>query len=169
MSVSLKAGGNFVVYTGKAQSAADAFASIMSYLDPTKVVYYWNNITGLYEQVTTTHLMVPYGVYWIEVTRDCTWTYGPDATAPTSVQLYARWNYVPYLGPVQSVQDAFASIISYLVSYYYFNNTTKAWEYTPTMVPRGVYAVKVSQSCVWTFVAAIPQPEFSSFRITEYT
>jgi hypothetical protein len=151
MSVVLKAGGNYIVYTGKAQLASDAFASIMSYLEG--VVYYWNNVTGLYEAVTTTTTMVPYGCYWISVTQDCTWTYGPDATAPTSVQLYARWNYVPYLGPVQSVQDAFASIIAYLTVYHYFNNVTKAWEPTPTMVPRGVYAVNVSQNCVWVFAA----------------
>jgi len=153
MSVVLKAGGNFVVYAGKAQLASDAFASIMSYL--TDVVYYWNNVTGLYEQVITTTLMVPYGVYWIEVTQDCTWTYGAEATAPTSVQLYSRGagNIVPYLGPAQPAQDAFASIIAYLTIYYYFNNVTKAWEFTPTMVPNGVYAVSVNQNCVWSFVA----------------
>jgi len=153
MSVVLKAGGNFVVYTGKAQSAGDAFASMMSYL--TGAVYYWNNVTGLYEQVITTTLMVPYGVYWIEVTQDCTWTYGADMTAPTSVQLYSRGagNIVPYLGPAQSAQDAFASIVAYLTLYYYFNNVTKAWEFTPTMVPLGVYWVKVSQNCVWSFAA----------------
>jgi len=155
MSTALKAGGNFVVYTGKAQSASDAFASIMSYL--AGVIYYWNNVTGLYEQVITTTLMVPYGCYWIEVTQDCTWTYGPDETAPTSVQLYARdaGNLVPYLGPAQPAQDAFASIVAYLTLYYYFNNVTKAWEFTPTMVPLGVYYVRVSQNCVWSFAPPV--------------
>jgi hypothetical protein len=151
MSVVLKAGGNYIVYTGKAQLASDAFASIMTYLEG--VVYYWNNVTGLYEQVITTSLMVPYGCYWIEVTQDCTWTYGAEETTPTSVQLYGRWNYVPYLGPAQPVQDAFASIAAYLTLWYHFNNTTKSWEIPSLMVPGGVYAVKVSQSCVWVFEA----------------
>jgi len=153
MSVVLKAGGNFVVYAGKAQSAGNAFASIMSYL--TGAVYYWNNVTGLYEQVITTSLMVPYGVYWIEVTGDCTWTYGAEETVPTQVALITRdaGNIVPYCGPAQSVERAFASIIAYLTIYYYFNNVTKVWEFTPTIVPLGVYWVKVSQDCVWSFVA----------------
>jgi len=165
MSVSLKAGGNYVVYTGKAQSASDAFASIVSYLDPASVVYYWNNYTGLHEQVVTTTVMVPYGCYWIEVTQDCTWTYGAEATAPSSVQLYARdvGNIVPYLGPAQPVEDGFASIVAYVTVYYCFNNMTKLWEFTPTMVPNGVYFVKVSQDCVWSFVA--PEPPFT--EITE--
>lgn len=154
MTVELKAGGNYVVYTGKAQSASDAFASIASYLNPTAVVYYWNNLTGLYEQVITTTIMVPYGCYWIEVTQDCTWTYGAEATAPTNIQLYARdaGNIVPYLGPAQPVEDGFASIVAYLTVYYYFNNTTKSWEFTPTMVPNGVYYVGVTQNCIWYFV-----------------
>ncbi|GAI56441.1 unnamed protein product, partial [marine sediment metagenome] len=60
IGMELKAGGNYVVYTGKVQSAADAFASIWSYVT---VAYYSNNITGLYEIPTT---MVPYGCYYIE-------------------------------------------------------------------------------------------------------
>ena len=60
MSVALKAGENLVVYTGKAQLANAAFASILPYLD---IAYHWNNITYDYEQVTTTTTMKPYGVY----------------------------------------------------------------------------------------------------------
>jgi hypothetical protein len=163
VGVLLKAGGNYVVYTGKAQPASTAFASIMSYLDPKKVVYYWNNVTGLHEQVVATTTMVPYGVYWIEVIQDCTWTYGPEETAPTSVQLYGRWNFVPYLGPAQAVEDAFASIADYLLNWYYFDNITKNWENPAIMVPNGVYAVNVSQSCVWPFVAAAKGELVSAF------
>ncbi len=163
MTVSLKAGGNYVVYTGIVQSAADAFASIMNYLDQKEVAYYWNNLTGLHDLViTTTTLMVPYGVYWIEVTQDCTWTYGIETAAPSGVQLYSRTvdNMVAYSGPAQSAQGAFTSIDAYLVLYYHFNNVTKVWEFTLTMVPNGVYFVKVSQNCVWTFVTAPPPPTF---------
>lgn len=159
----LKAGGNFVVYSGQALSAADAFASIAAYLLPGSVVYYWNNITWLYEQVITTTMMVPYGIYWIEVTQDCTWTYGVDATAPSSVQLrgseyydgsYHGVNIVAYAGPTQSLADAFASISPYLVNLYTFDNVSKTWVSLPDPLPSNtVVVVVVNQDCTWLFVA----------------
>lgn len=161
MSVALKAGGNIVVYTGKAQTAAIAFASIMSYLT---IVYYWNNVTNDYELVITSTTMVPYGCYWVEVTQDCTWTYGAEATAPTSVQLYSKpadttshdANIVPYCGPSQSVENALASIGDYFLGAMYFDNTQKIWvgvTHGYMMVPNTPYVMYVNQDCVWTFVA----------------
>jgi len=170
MSVALKAGSNLVVYTGKAQSASNAFASIISYLE---VVYYWNNVTNDYELVITTTTMVPYGVYSIDVTQNCTWTYGADATPPTSVQLYSKLsdttthgaNIVAYSGPSQSVEDAFASIWDYWLGAMYYNNTTKYWEQVLSgyvMVPNIPYLVWVDRNCVWTFAA----PELVPCEIT---
>ena len=152
MVTSLKAGGNYVVYTGRAQLASAAFASIISYL--TGTIYYWNSVTGVYEQVITTTTMVPYGVYWIEVTQNCTWTYGAEATAPSSVQLHSGTNLVAYSGPSQPVEDALASILDYFTGALYFDNTTKYWMSVLsgyTMVPNTPYSIGVDRDCVWVF------------------
>ncbi|MBA7669134.1 hypothetical protein ES703_77262 [subsurface metagenome] len=165
--VKLKRGGNFVVYTGRVQSANNALASIISYIDPKKVIYRWNNTNGLYEQVITTSTMVPYGVYWIEVTQDCTWTYGAAETPLTVVPLIAgRTNIVPYCGRAIPPKDAFASILKLLDTGYwvgYFNNVTKeydsvaflrsgVWVYPQSlMVPYGAYFIRVWSSGYWWF------------------
>ena len=107
--------------------------------------------------------MVPYGCYWIQVTQNCTWTYGADATPPDRVQLFGgRWNSVGYSGPVQRSLDALASIAPYLEgAVWYWNNQTYAWELMETpripiydrniMVPNGYYNVRVTQDCIWRF------------------
>ncbi|MBA7518276.1 hypothetical protein ES705_10345 [subsurface metagenome] len=150
VGIALKEGYNLVGYTGKAQSVSAAFASIEPYL---AVVYYYNNATGLYEIPKT---MVPYAVYWIAVTRNCTWTYGAEATPPTSAQLYTGWNSVCYCGPSQSVEKAVSSITDYILILYYFDNVSKSYV-TPRssdlMLPNRVCVLKVDRNCVWTFVA----------------
>ncbi|GAI29986.1 unnamed protein product, partial [marine sediment metagenome] len=115
VGMELKAGWNAVVYKGKAQLVEEAFASIMSYLDPESAVYYWDSLTGAYVIPVTDTFMVPYRAYWIKVTQDCTWTYGAEATAPSSVYLYAGWNnLVPWCGEAIPPAEAFAPILSYL-------------------------------------------------------
>jgi len=163
MSVSLKAGANLVVYTGKAQPTIDAFDSILPYLE--EPLYYFNNFTKAYESVIqmvpvlyiAKETMIPYGVYWIVVTQNCTWTYGADATAPDSVQLYTGWNYVAYTGPAQPVEDALALISPY-VSIIYYYDTYQGWREPTSMVPNKAYVIKVDRNCVWTFVAPAVVP-----------
>lgn len=172
MGVSLKAGDNLVVYTGGVQSASDAFASIISYLE---TAYYWNNVTRRNELVVTTTTMVPYGVYSVEVSWDCIWNYGADETPLDSVQLYAQdyrgANIVPYCGPWQPVEEALAPIWDYLLGGYYYDNSLKKWVILTSglmMVPNTPYAIGVNRDCVWTFVAVVPEPEFRDFGVTEY-
>lgn len=163
MSIALTIGWNTIVYTGKAQSAEDAFASIISYI---KEVYYWDKLTGAYGLVITTTTMVPYRAYWIDVTQDCIWTYGVEETAPSSVYLYSGTNMASYCGEAISPAEAFASILSYLDTGHwiaYFNNVTKEYELVAIfqggvwvfpqdlMVPNGVYFIEVTQNCEWVF------------------
>ncbi|GAH76872.1 unnamed protein product, partial [marine sediment metagenome] len=165
LDVLLKVGvaGNMVVYTGKAQPVEDAFASIIPYLDPNELVYYYNNVGGYYESVAwfvegAWHfygVMIPYGVYWIAVTQDCTWTYGVEETPPSSVQLYSgRTNLVAYSGPSQSVEAAFASIFAYLLLLYYYD-PDEGWLTPSTMISNTAYGVQVDRDCVWYFVGML--------------
>jgi len=167
VGISLKAGGNWVVYTGRAQASLVALDSIAAYLAPGEGVWYWNNYYNVYEIMQAPGYpvydrtdMVPYGVYWIQVTQNCIWTYGADATPPTSVYLYSdRFNIVPYCGPTQAVELALASILGYLDVVWYYDNATKEWFfYAPgapsdltIMVKNNTYHVKVTRACEWIF------------------
>lgn len=71
-SVPLKAGYNQVTYTGKNQTAADAFKSISAYL---LVVYQWNPIMQRWDQKVGTDILVSDMILSVNVNRDCTWTY----------------------------------------------------------------------------------------------
>jgi|GEM_PF-5847830 len=66
-----------------------------------------------------------------------------------SITLYAGWNDVHYTGVTQSVEDAFASILPYLVAVYYWDGS--GWVIPTTMVTGNDYSINVSQDCVWTF------------------
>lgn len=170
MNIQLRTGGNFIVYTGTVQSADAAFASILSYLHPTEPIYYWNNVANAYEEVLISTQMVPYGCYWVEVIQDCTWSFGADSLAPTSVQLYGPiigWNYVPYMGLAVSVQEAFSGINVYLVNYYYFDNIAGEWLQPVTMVPGAVYAVDVTQNVVWQYAITPPSAYVGSISKKE--
>lgn len=69
--IALSAGWNEVVYTGKEQTAEEAFDSIISYLE---IAYYLDD--ELEEQlVTTDHIMEPGEIYYVSVTQDCIWTF----------------------------------------------------------------------------------------------
>ena len=71
-AITLTAGWNDVVYTGKEQTAERAFASIIDYLE---IVYYWEAETNLWVLVQADTIMVQGEIYWISVTQDCIWTF----------------------------------------------------------------------------------------------
>ena len=159
----LRTGWNLVVYTGQSQLASAAFASINAYL--VGFVVYIDNAADLNNQVISSTLMIPHGVYWIEVSQDCSWIYGIVASAPTSVQLYSKQtdatthgaNTVAYSGPSQQVETAIASIQSQFLGAMYYDNTQKIWISVSsgyTMVPNTPYIVWVNQDVLWIFVTS---------------
>jgi len=169
MSISLKVGANIVVYTGNAQLASAAFASIASYIE---IIYHCNNTTGEFELITSNTLMMPYGVYYLEITQACIWSYGIDTTPPNSVQLYTRFtgNYVSYCGPEQLAGNAFGLIIPYIEKVYYWNNITSQYKLVTSstlMIPYGVYYLEVTQDCLWIF-AELGQ-SISQFVIADFS
>lgn len=80
------------------------------------------------------------GIYWPWVSKE--------------VELKAGWNTVTYTGGEQTAEEAFASIMDYLIISYHWDADAQVWEQVTAdtiMIPGDVYNVKVSQDCVWTF------------------
>ena len=72
--VTLKKGYNLVTYTGRLQSAAEAFASIVTYV----VAIQWYVEDVWYSSVnprSTAFMMYQGDNFWIYVNRDCIWTF----------------------------------------------------------------------------------------------
>lgn len=70
--IALSEGGNEVIYTGKEQTAVEAFASIMGYL---LVAYHHIQEPEDWELVREDTIMIPGEEYYVDVSADCTWTF----------------------------------------------------------------------------------------------
>ncbi|MDP3063181.1 MAG: hypothetical protein Q8O40_08240, partial [Chloroflexota bacterium] len=135
-----------VGYRGKTDRAIIVLAPILPFV----TIVYRMAPDASWMQVLGDDLMVGGRAYYILTNGTVIWTY--EAASIPSISLVAGNNLVTYPGPPQNALVAQASIIPYLVIAYVWENS--AWVQVladHTMVTGGVYSLKVTQACIWTW------------------